>query len=617
MPGSGPLSICALLLRTTLATAQCSSDDERLTLLQFRICVQNCSDCVVEDFTLQLCLERLFVNECDGCICPPSQRSATFSVYASPPFAERPVFDGDDCDEPSLPEVEAADLASRFFDGVTCKNLLSRPIALLPGCTCFMVVMRDCALFRKTFLKIYDARVVADGALSCPTRPPQRLKCKAKCKVCSHKVSKYCLIQGEQLPQEQTTELGAVVPFPTTRPFNVLFVTETGGGTAASFPNALLLTEALDQALDGDEIWVQAGTYDVGTTISISKQVRLYGGFQTLTDVARCQRDANPQTNNTILHGTDGLQTVLVLTGATRQGTLLDGFTIRHTPGELGSGIELQTDSGVTLRNVEIVDNISDTGAGLRALSNRPDVQLCQVAFRRNTATAIFGSAINLGGSTDEPKRLYGTNVIFDSNVSSAGNGSSTIIFGGNTTATLVNAVFIANTVSGPLDGVVRITANRNNLSTTLLNATFTENVATNSAAISVTHTNGTASLRVQNAIVWNDTAAVPQEIFADEATPGSVTFTIDHSLIDGYPGSVGGNVAPSIVGPPVKTSDPMFVAPPSNVRLQDGSPAIDCGDPALIPSAVALDLDRLPRVRDGTVDLGAYESHCSSTTTP
>lgn len=56
--------------------------------------------------------------------------------------------------------------------------------------------------------------------------------------------------------------------------------------------------------------------------------------------------------------------------------------------------------------------------------------------------------------------------------------------------------------------------------------------------------------------------------------------------------------------------ANPLCVAPVSgNFRLQDGSPAIDRGNPSYLPTPDVLDLDGAPRVFGGRVDIGAYES--------
>jgi len=47
-------------------------------------------------------------------------------------------------------------------------------------------------------------------------------------------------------------------------------------------------------------------------------------------------------------------------------------------------------------------------------------------------------------------------------------------------------------------------------------------------------------------------------------------------------------------------------------LRLRWGSPAIDAGDNGLIPAGVTSDLAGKPRIYDGVVDMGAYETYPS-----
>jgi hypothetical protein len=55
--------------------------------------------------------------------------------------------------------------------------------------------------------------------------------------------------------------------------------------------------------------------------------------------------------------------------------------------------------------------------------------------------------------------------------------------------------------------------------------------------------------------------------------------------------------------------SDPVFFdTSGSDYRLSTGSPCIDAGDNAAIPSSVVVDLDADPRIINGRVDMGAYE---------
>lgn len=55
--------------------------------------------------------------------------------------------------------------------------------------------------------------------------------------------------------------------------------------------------------------------------------------------------------------------------------------------------------------------------------------------------------------------------------------------------------------------------------------------------------------------------------------------------------------------------TDPMFVDPPNDNRLMEDSPALNTGDPQLIPGEGETDFDGNARVFAGVVDIGAYEA--------
>jgi len=87
-------------------------------------------------------------------------------------------------------------------------------------------------------------------------------------------------------------------------------------------------------------------------------------------------------------------------------------------------------------------------------------------------------------------------------------------------------------------------------------------------------------------------------------------TLDIDHSIVPGWTGSLGG------VGN--SGADPLFVDPvgpdgivgteDDDLRLSPGSPAINAGDPAYVPISGETDLDGHARILCGRVDIGGYE---------
>jgi predicted outer membrane repeat protein len=125
--------------------------------------------------------------------------------------------------------------------------------------------------------------------------------------------------------------------------------------------------------------------------------------------------------------------------------------------------------------------------------------------------------------------------------------------------------------------------------------------------------------LDLRNSIVWGNQTGGSSfidpnlYIFSEE----SVELRAAHTLIEGQNPPGTGNLDGTNTA-----NDPLFAALPNplsaptsdgDLRLQEGSPAIDAGDNALIAAAPApgdtTDLAGNARVTDGTVDLGAYES--------
>ena len=102
----------------------------------------------------------------------------------------------------------------------------------------------------------------------------------------------------------------------------------TGAQTGETWQNSFIhISNALSIAQDGDEIWVKKGTYRESASITLNKNVALYGGFVGM-EAAREERSV--AANETILDGKGQSFSVVLMTMGR-----LDGFTIRGGKGTL------------------------------------------------------------------------------------------------------------------------------------------------------------------------------------------------------------------------------------------------------------------------------------------
>jgi hypothetical protein len=250
------------------------------------------------------------------------------------------------------------------------------------------------------------------------------------------------------------------------------------------------IQEAIDLAVNGDEIHADPGTYH--------EAINFNGLAITL-------RSASGNSTDTIIDGTGNFQVVRCANGEGPD-TILEGFTI--TGGNANGGF------------------LSDRGGGMFNDNSSPTVTNC--AFSGN-------SAVSFGGG----------------------------MYNDDSSPTVTNCAFSGNTAGSSGGGM------------------FNDN---------------SSSSTVTNCILWGDS---PDEI----ANTGSGTSTVSFSDVQGGlpvgTNNGGGNI----------DANPLFVnAAGGNLRLLGGSPCIDTGNNAAIPAGITTDLDGNPRVRNVTVDMGAYE---------
>jgi hypothetical protein len=382
-----------------------------------------------------------------------------------------------------------------------------------------------------------------------------------------------------------------------------------GDDNGASWFDAFnYLQDALAAAFPGEQIWVAAGTYrpDQGDGYTVGNRnhsfelkngVAINGGFAG-KEISRNQRDW--QTNETILSGDIGStfldRSYHVVTSSNIypfKTATLDGFTISHGyangtyPNNEGGGM-YNKDSSPTVTNCTFSANWAGDGGGMYNDNSSPTVTNC--IFRGNEA--IHGGGIY--SYNDSSPTL--TNSIFSGNHAMYGGG----LENRNADATLVNCTFSGNSADNYGGGINHLCDVGLSNTVTLTNCVLWGNTSDHGYQIALAR----STLSVDYCAIQDE-----QEKIYKEASPtinwGTVNIGGDPLFVDAD-------------GP-----DDTFGTEDDNLRLLPGlpgSPCIDAGDNAAVPSGITTDLDGgtrffndpyTPDTGNGTppiVDMGAYE---------
>jgi hypothetical protein len=244
---------------------------------------------------------------------------------------------------------------------------------------------------------------------------------------------------------------------------------------------------------------------------------------------------------------------------------LLNNCTLTGNSAPGGGGV-----SGGTLVNCTLFGNSANSGGG--AISSAlSDCILSNCILSNNLAKGGPGSS-GAGGGT---ARCHLSNCTLVANRAVAGGG-------GASEGSLNNCTLTAN--AAVLGGGARFS--------TLNNCT----VAGNSGEFG----GGVDGGWLTNCIVYHNAAPTGPNYYVAEGYSGSISFTCTFPL----PTNGTGNL----------TNEPAFVdLAGGNLRLQSNSPCINAGRNAF--ASAGADLDGLPRLAGGTVDLGAYEFQTPAST--
>jgi len=313
----------------------------------------------------------------------------------------------------------------------------------------------------------------------------------------------------------------------------------------------LTIQEGIDAAVNGDEVVVCDGTYTGPGNRDLD-----FGGK------AITVRSAN------------GPQTCIIDCGAGHRGfyfhngetaaAVLDGFTVTNgSTADRGGGVYC-LQSSPTVINCIFSENSSEYGGGMAITGGTPTVANC--TFRGNSA-AYYG-----GGMRNSQCSPTVINCTFSGNWAAGGGGG------------------MANTQAHP----------------TVINCTFSGNSSVDTGG---GMRNWYSDPTVTNSIFWANTD--PQIDALGDSNP-----VVTYSCVQDWPGAGSdGNI----------DQDPLFVDPDgpdddpntwqdNDYHLGTGSPCIDTGDPAFVPTPDERDIDGQMRLWDGdedgecVVDMGSDE---------
>ncbi len=305
--------------------------------------------------------------------------------------------------------------------------------------------------------------------------------------------------------------------------------------------------------------------------------------------------------------------------------TTISGLTITGGNVGYGDGGGLANYGTTTLTDCTLSGNSANHGGGVYNEAGTVNLMDCTLSGN----SAGFGAAVCSYGSS--------TNTLTDCTISgnSAGGKGAVFIYGGSTVltgctvsgntaydgaglatygskVTLANCTVSGNSASGNGGGLYNRGAHFPGGSVTLTNCTISGNSADQGGGV---YTKGTTLsynagiTDLGNTIVAGNTAPTGPDLSGD----GDLNSQGNNLIGETNDSSVwvGSDLTGTSAAPLDAVLAPLgnYGGPTQTMALLPGSPAIDAGNNALIPTGVTTDQRGLSRIVNGTVDIGAFES--------
>lgn len=330
----------------------------------------------------------------------------------------------------------------------------------------------------------------------------------------------------------------------------------TGNGDGSSWADAFVsLQDALGRAVAGNRLWVAEGLYwpdlgagckagDRAATFQLKSRVAIYGGFPAGGGTWQ-QRD--PFVHKTILTGDIG-----------RIGVATDNSY--HVVTSSYGDATVVLDGFVVTGGYAYGRSPEDRGGGMYIYMGSPVVRNC--TFVGNAAAFSGGGAFSASGV---PQFV---NCVFSGNVCDRCGGA----ISGD--AALVNCTLWANSARSWGGGVAG------------------------------------GIVTAANCIFWANLRSYGTIVDAAGQFSGDATSTATYCCILGWSGTPKGegNTRKEPLFVDADGPDNIAGTPDDDLRLVDGSPGIDAGSAAAVPTGLTTDLQGSPRIAGAAVDMGAFE---------